>query len=239
MGAVFGLFAAFYYWSPKFIGKSYNELLGKIHFWTMFLGVESKIHHLFETINEILHEIECDKFNANSILEEKIDFESNDVKNNELELILNNLPNPKLPEPKNKNKNILKKLDEIPAEEKFLNIKDCYTKIVLNIKNKAGVYMFFNLINGNSYIGSSVKLDRRFRIHMSSISSLKLPLYKAINKYGLNNFAFIILQYCESDVNICVALEQTYLDLYNSKYNILNLAGSSQGFKHSPESILN
>ena len=39
MGAVFALFAGFYYWSPKIIGKTYNELLGKIHFWTMFIGV--------------------------------------------------------------------------------------------------------------------------------------------------------------------------------------------------------
>lgn len=39
MGAVFGLFAGFYYWSPKIIGRSYNEVLGKIHFWTLFIGV--------------------------------------------------------------------------------------------------------------------------------------------------------------------------------------------------------
>ena len=39
MGAVFALFAGFYFWSPKIIGKTYNELLGKIHFWTMFVGV--------------------------------------------------------------------------------------------------------------------------------------------------------------------------------------------------------
>jgi cytochrome c oxidase subunit 1 len=39
MGAVFALFAGFYYWTPKIIGKTYNELLGKIHFWTMFVGV--------------------------------------------------------------------------------------------------------------------------------------------------------------------------------------------------------
>ena len=39
IGAVFALFAGFYYWSPKIIGKSYSELLGKIHFWTMFVGV--------------------------------------------------------------------------------------------------------------------------------------------------------------------------------------------------------
>jgi len=39
MGAVFAIFAGFYYWTPKIIGKSYNELLGKIHFWTLFIGV--------------------------------------------------------------------------------------------------------------------------------------------------------------------------------------------------------
>jgi len=39
MGAVFALFAGFYYWAPKIIGKTYSELLGKIHFWTLFVGV--------------------------------------------------------------------------------------------------------------------------------------------------------------------------------------------------------
>jgi len=39
MGAVFGLFAGFYYWAPKIIGKKPNELLGNIHFWTLFFGV--------------------------------------------------------------------------------------------------------------------------------------------------------------------------------------------------------
>jgi cytochrome c oxidase subunit 1 len=32
MGAVFALFAGFYYWIPKIVGLSYNETLGKIHF---------------------------------------------------------------------------------------------------------------------------------------------------------------------------------------------------------------
>lgn len=39
MGAVFGLFAGFYYWTPKIVGKIFSELLGKIHFWTLFIGV--------------------------------------------------------------------------------------------------------------------------------------------------------------------------------------------------------
>jgi cytochrome c oxidase subunit 1 len=39
MGAVFALFAGFYFWTPKIVGKTSNELLGNIHFWTLFIGV--------------------------------------------------------------------------------------------------------------------------------------------------------------------------------------------------------
>lgn len=39
MGAVFALFAGFYFWAPKLIGRSYNETLGKIQFYTLFVGV--------------------------------------------------------------------------------------------------------------------------------------------------------------------------------------------------------
>jgi len=39
MGAVFGIFAAFYYWFNKMTGLEYSEILGQIHFWTFFIGV--------------------------------------------------------------------------------------------------------------------------------------------------------------------------------------------------------
>jgi cytochrome c oxidase subunit 1 len=39
LGAVFGLFAGFYYWFGKMSGRMYNELLGKVHFFIMFIGV--------------------------------------------------------------------------------------------------------------------------------------------------------------------------------------------------------
>ena len=37
-GEIFGLFAGIYYWFPKMTGRMYNETLGKIHFWWMFVG---------------------------------------------------------------------------------------------------------------------------------------------------------------------------------------------------------
>jgi cytochrome c oxidase subunit I len=39
MGAVFSIFAGFYYWFGKITGLQYPEILGKIHFWTFFIGV--------------------------------------------------------------------------------------------------------------------------------------------------------------------------------------------------------
>jgi heme/copper-type cytochrome/quinol oxidase subunit 1 len=39
MGAVFSIFAGFYYWYPFITGRFYNDTLGKFHFWLFFLGV--------------------------------------------------------------------------------------------------------------------------------------------------------------------------------------------------------
>jgi cytochrome c oxidase subunit 1 len=39
LGAVFAIFGGFYYWFPKMSGRMYNELLGKLHFFIMFIGV--------------------------------------------------------------------------------------------------------------------------------------------------------------------------------------------------------
>ncbi len=39
LGAVFAIFAGFYYWFEKMWGVKYNEFLGVVHFWLMFVGV--------------------------------------------------------------------------------------------------------------------------------------------------------------------------------------------------------
>ena len=39
LGAVFSLFAGFYYWFPKMSGRMYSEALGQLHFWVFFIGV--------------------------------------------------------------------------------------------------------------------------------------------------------------------------------------------------------
>ena len=39
LGAVFSLFAGFYYWFGKMSGRHLNEFLGHLHFWIFFIGV--------------------------------------------------------------------------------------------------------------------------------------------------------------------------------------------------------
>jgi cytochrome c oxidase subunit 1 len=39
LGAVFAIFGGWYYWFPKMSGYMYNEIIGKLHFWITFIGV--------------------------------------------------------------------------------------------------------------------------------------------------------------------------------------------------------
>ncbi|HJU31088.1 MAG TPA: cytochrome c oxidase subunit I [Hyphomicrobiaceae bacterium] len=38
LGAIFAIFAGWYYWFPKMTGYMYDEALGKLHFWLTFIG---------------------------------------------------------------------------------------------------------------------------------------------------------------------------------------------------------
>jgi len=244
MGAVFGLFSGFYYWTPKIVGKTYNEFLGNVHFWLLFIGVKRIIQiWIYFIISFFMIKLGPDNkllsITINEIINRELkDIDSNDIDDLTLINKLNKMPMPKAPNPnKGKNKIIFEKLNNIQAEAKFIDINNSKSDILLNIKDKGGVYMFFNLINGNYYIGSSINLARRFRIHLNSVGSVKLPLPIAINFYGPNNFVFLILKYCDRIEDICLGLEQYYLDKFKPKYNLLKIAGSSQGFIHSPETL--
>lgn len=62
-----------------------------------------------------------------------------------------------------------------------------------------------------------------------------MAIYNAILKYGYTNFKLEILEYCNPD--ILLLREQYYLDLLKPEYNILSLAGSTFGYKHTAETL--
>jgi group I intron endonuclease len=56
-------------------------------------------------------------------------------------------------------------------------------------------------------------------------------IYNGLLKYGHKNFTLDIIEYCES--NVLIEREQYYINLLSPEYNILKIAGSRLGFKHS------
>jgi group I intron endonuclease len=60
-----------------------------------------------------------------------------------------------------------------------------------------------------------------------------MAICRALIKYGNSNFSLEILEYCDS--KDCLKREQYYIDLLKPKYNILKIAGSRIGKKHSQE----
>lgn len=66
-----------------------------------------------------------------------------------------------------------------------------------------GIYKITNLVNGKSYIGQSINIQKRFNAHKSiafnkNDPKYSYPLYRAIRKYGIENFSFEVLELCDS-----------------------------------------
>ncbi len=61
------------------------------------------------------------------------------------------------------------------------------------------------------------------------------PIDRALLKHGFSCFTLEILEYCGT--NLLLTIEQYYLDDLMPEYNIAQIAGSTLGYKHTPESI--
>jgi len=71
---------------------------------------------------------------------------------------------------------------------------------------------------------------------LRSLANSNRPLERALLKYGFSNFSLEILEYCDKKED-AVKREQYYLDYLKPKYNIVKLAGSTLGYKHTEESL--
>jgi len=116
----------------------------------------------------------------------------------------------------------------------FLNIIEIYLITKLELKGKCGVYGFLCRTTGKLYVGSSKNLSLRFQDHIKGYRS-NILLQNAINRYTLNDFVFILFEYCEP--KDLISREQFYINSLSPEFNILQIAGSSLGYKHSEESL--
>lgn len=97
------------------------------------------------------------------------------------------------------------------------------------------------------YIGSSVDLGYRLKQYFSisyltrkkswPLRGLTSSISSALLKYGYSNFKLEILEYCEANKTIILEREQHYINLLKPEYNILKIAGSPLGYKHTEESL--
>ena len=107
--------------------------------------------------------------------------------------------------------------------------------IISENKGRTGIYRWVHLESGKSYIGSSVKLNIRFRQYFNynhiSYPKRNLIIYKALLKHGYSGFRLEILEYCSAEV--LLQREQFYFEMLSPDYNILKVAGSPLGYRHS------
>lgn len=105
-----------------------------------------------------------------------------------------------------------------------------------------GIYKITNMINNKCYIGQSTNIKKRWNRHKNGPFNKKYkeyncPLYRAIRKYGLENFNFEIIEECRKEDledkelfwirlynsnNKNFGYNQTIVTTYQTHYNKLN-----------------
>lgn len=94
-----------------------------------------------------------------------------------------------------------------------------------------GIYLITNKINGRCYVGQSVDITRRWRQHKEVAYREQAPLYKAIQKYGIENFDFCVLEECSREE--LDSKEIQYIEQYNSYFCGYNQTRGGNQYSHN------
>jgi len=91
----------------------------------------------------------------------------------------------------------------------------------------AYIYKITNTVNGKLYIGQTVKnIEVRFKEHVNASKNTNYKLYKAMRKYGTDNFIIKVLQECPKEqLN---ELEIYWIDKLDTIKNGYNLTKGGQ-----------
>lgn len=81
-----------------------------------------------------------------------------------------------------------------------------------------GIYKIENLINKKIYIGKSIDILNRWKEHKTNYKNLAkdCTLYRAIRKYGVDNFSFTVVEECEPINEVLNEREKYWINYYNS-----------------------
>ena len=86
-------------------------------------------------------------------------------------------------------------------------------------------------------MGGSIDLSVRFYTYYSlgCLAKSNRPIDRALLKYGFSSFSLEILEYCKREQ--LLVRQQHYMDNLSPQYNIVEMAGSTLGYKHTLESL--
>jgi group I intron endonuclease len=124
----------------------------------------------------------------------------------------------------------------------YLNCESEVSKIMSDTKDLAGIYYWYNNINGKAYVGSANNLSRRLSAYYypSRLLNLDNLINRAILKYGHYNFSLVILETLDDSKDVSnkdlLLREQYYIDLYETMMpNGYNMRPSdrTEGFSHT------
>lgn len=93
-------------------------------------------------------------------------------------------------------------------------------EILKNLKNRSGIYLITNVVNGKKYVGSAKDIHDRLYSHVYLLRKNKehnAHFQSAWNKYGEDVFIWTVLEYCDEDIRF--SREQYYLDVIKPEYN--------------------
>ena len=98
-----------------------------------------------------------------------------------------------------------------------------------NLPHASGIYKIENLITHHVYIGQSKDIYRRYHFHHKyDYKKLDFQLYKAMRKYGIENFSIVVLELCEeSKLDEREVFWISYYDSYHNGYNATSGGKSS------------
>src|SRR2546430_11085032 len=120
-----------------------------------------------------------------------------------------------------------------------LHLEDTKNIIRKETSDLGGIYLIFNKITGDYYVGSAStnRFHSRLSNHLIYFKGSKIVKH-AVRKYKLSNFVFLILEIFPEVVTKennkkLLDREDFYLKSMLPNYNILTEAGSSFGYKHT------